>query len=395
MRAPSYPTTAPASRPRVLLVCSGLDHARRGFESFARECFEVLRDDPGVDIELVKGSGPPGPGERSIPSMRRNHPVVQALSRLSGARAYRIEALTFAFSVQPVVARRQPDVIYLSEWDTARALARLRSLTRQHFKLLLCNGTLVAEGFEHLDRVQDLTPAAHEYVLERGADPARHTVLPLGVHIEREFVRSTAAERLALRQRLGLPEDRTIVLSVAALNRQVKRLDYLIEEVAALPQPRPFVLMVGEGDADTPTLRSLTHQRLGEDGFDIRTVRPVEVPDLYRASDVFVLASLVESQGRALIEAAANGIPCVAHDYPITRYALADYGIFGDFTRSGSLTGLLREHAAANPEIIHGLARAARRHVYERFSWERLRPRYVELLKDVARAERRENARPG
>src|SRR2546421_10520552 len=134
--SPVKAATEPIRAARVLLVCSGLDHARRGFESFARECFEVLRDDPGVDIELVKGSGPPGPGERSIPSMRRNHPVVQALSRLSGARAYRIEALTFAFSVQPAVARRQPDVIYLSEWDTARALARLRALTRHHFNLL-------------------------------------------------------------------------------------------------------------------------------------------------------------------------------------------------------------------------------------------------------------------
>ena len=35
--------------PRVTLVCSGLDHARRGYESFARECFDAL-DAPVIRV---------------------------------------------------------------------------------------------------------------------------------------------------------------------------------------------------------------------------------------------------------------------------------------------------------------------------------------------------------
>src|SRR5437764_9168647 len=92
---------------RVLLVCSGLDHARRGFESFARECFDALREDPGVHIELVKGSGPRGERERSIPSLRRDRMPARALARVLRVRPFRAEALAFALALQPLLLRRR------------------------------------------------------------------------------------------------------------------------------------------------------------------------------------------------------------------------------------------------------------------------------------------------
>jgi 1,2-diacylglycerol 3-alpha-glucosyltransferase len=370
----------PAAAPLVLLVCCGLDHARRGFESFARECFDALRADPGIRIELVKGSGDSGPGERAIPTLRRDRRPALALSRIFGVRAFRFEALAFAFSLQPLLWRRKPDVVYLSEWDTARGLALLRKITRQRFKLVLSNGTFAPAGFEHLDRVQELTPANRDWLVDRGADPRRHTVLPLGFQIECELRLPTPMARSALRERLGLPRDRTIVISVAALNRSHKRLDYLIEELAALPEPRPFLLLVGEPDEETAEIRSLANHALGERGHSIRTVPAEEVPDLYRASDVFVLASLAEAQGRALIEAMSYGLPCVAHDSPVMRFAAGDHGLFGDLSQRGSLTRLLRHP----PESGAAQAQARHRHVYERFSWESLRPRYVEFLAELA-----------
>jgi glycosyltransferase involved in cell wall biosynthesis len=364
----------------VLVACAGLDHARRGFETFARECFAALSGEPGIELELVKGSGPRGERERSVPTLRRDRPIARATGRVLGARPFRIEALAFAFSLQPLIARRRPDLIYLSEWDTARGLAALRALTRQRFRLLLCNGTFAASGFEHLDHVQELTPAALEYVLARGADPLRHTVLQLGFRIDRELDLPSADERASLRARLGLPRDRSILISVAALNRSHKRLDYVIDEVAGLDAPRPFLVLVGEPDAETRALRALALDRLGADGHAFRTVPAAEVPDLLRASDAFVLGSLDEAQGRAPIEAAARGLPCFVHDSGVMRFALGDSGHYGDFSKRGALSGALRELRPPDPD----LAREAHRHVYEQFAWERLRPLYVKLLRAVA-----------
>jgi 1,2-diacylglycerol 3-alpha-glucosyltransferase len=370
------------SKPYVLLVCSGLEHARRGFESFARDCFDALRHDPGIRIELVKGSGPSGPGERSIPTLRRDGFVARALARVLKVRSFRLEALSFAFSLQPLLWARRPDVVFLSEWDTARGLSIMRSLTRQRFKMVLSNGTLAADGFDHLDCVQDLTPAAREYVLARGADPGRHIVLPLGFDMEPELTPLSKADRDALRERLDLPRDRGIVVSVAAFNRYHKRLDYLIEEVASLPEPRPFLLLLGQPEEETEGLKSLARELLGETHHSFRSVPSEQVADHCRASDVFVLASVYEGLPRALVEASALGLPCLTHEYPVTEYALGPHGFHADFTQRGALAGLISRLSGEDlaPE------RAIERHrfAYEHFSWDRLRPRYIELLRDVA-----------
>jgi glycosyltransferase involved in cell wall biosynthesis len=367
-----------------MLACSGLDHARRGFESFARDCFDVLRDDPRIDIELVKGSGPAAERERSIPSLRRDSWLAERLGRLSGREPFRFEHLAFAFSLQPAILRRKPDVVYFSEWHTGVGLAMLRRATRAKFKMLLSNGTMAVQGFEHLDRVQELTPAALEGVLQRGADPERHVMLPLGFPIGADFEPPSEAERTSLRQRYDLPLDRHVIVSVAALNRHHKRIDYLIEEVARLPEPRPFLLMAGQVETETAGLRTLARERLGDAGHSMRTVPQTEVVDLCRASDTFVLASLGEGLPRALVEALSYGLPCLTHDYGVSRFALGEHGSFADFSRPGELARLLEERIGEGRS--EDAARARHRYAYENFSWDRLRGRYVELLRELAGA---------
>lgn len=377
----------------VLLACSGLDHAHRGFESFARECFSALREEPGLDLSLVKGSGQSAPGERAVPALTRDAALSRALARAWGREPFRVEQVAFGLSLWPVIRRRRPDVVYLSEWHTGLMLAALRRSGGPSFRLVLCNGAMAVAGFGHLSRVQQLTPVAREIALAHGDAPARHVLLPLGFAVDPDFGPVPAAERAGLRERLRLPADRSIVLSVAALNRHHKRLDYLIEELARLPAPRPFLLLAGQTEDETPEIRALAAQRLGPDNYSIRTVAHAEVADLYRAADVFVLASLGEGLPRALIEALAAGLPCLAHDYAVARFALGTHGHFADFSAAGALTAALAAVLACRAEA----GRAADRHrfAYENFSWDRLRPRYVELLTEGAATGDRRSAPAG
>jgi 1,2-diacylglycerol 3-alpha-glucosyltransferase len=345
--------------PRVLLVCCGLDHARRGYESFARECFEALREEPRVHLELAKASGLPADREHLAWALRRDRAPAQAIGRLLRARAFRVEALSFALGLQAVIDRLHPHVVYVSEWDTARGLVAMRLIRRQKFRVLLCNGGFAAEGFEHLDHVQELTPAVLDYVVRRGADPGRHTVLPLGFALAKPSVGLSHHDRDALRKRLALPARSRIVLSV---------------------------LLAGEPDDETPELRALAARRLGPDGFTMRTVPAGEVSLLQRAADVFCLASLAEMQGRAVVEAASQGMPCVVHDSPIMRYALGEHGIYGDLAVRGTLRRLLEHEGQEAPATRLARGQALQAHVYDRFSWDRLRPRYVDLLRSVASA---------
>lgn len=364
-------------RIRVMLLCPGLDHAQRGFESFARDCFAAFRDDPEIDMRLVKGSGPPGERERALGGPTRDAAAVRAIARVVRARAFRVEHVAFALRVAPLVRRERPDVVYFSEWDVGRVLAVLS----RRAPLVLCNGTGAVTGFEHLARVQELTPVALAAVLERGGDPDRHVLLPLGFEIGAGFRPVTADERTRLRGRLGIPTDRPVIVSVAALNATEKRLDYLIEEVARLPAPRPYLVMAGQVEAETPRIRALAARLLGEEGHSIRTLAPGEVGDHLRAADRFVLASVYEALPRALVEALAHGLPCLVHDYPVTRHVLGAHGIFADLTRSGALTELLRAPDAVESEPQRQLAR--HEHARASFGWDRLRPRYRELFRSV------------
>jgi 1,2-diacylglycerol 3-alpha-glucosyltransferase len=101
---------------------------------------------------------------------------------------------------------------------------------------------------------------------------------------------------------------------------------------------------------------------------------------LLRASDVFVLASLAEGLPRALVEAMAQGLLCLAHDYPVAHYALGGHGRLADFTQPGALASLLRSSTNVNVDGHAAQARERHRFVYESFSWDRLRPQYVDML---------------
>lgn len=360
---------------RVLLACSGLEHAHRGYESFARECFDALRDDARLDMWLAKATGPSADHERAIPALKRDDRIARALGHVRGG-TLKVEQYAFGFSLQPMILRLRPDVVYFSEWYTGVALSGLRRLNRQRYALVLSNGSMAAEGFEPFDRVHQHTAPALEYVLARGADPARHILLPVGFRVPPAV--PTEDERRALRERLGLPRDRPIVTSVAALNRHHKRLDYVIEEVARMAPPRPFVLLVGQPEPETDGIRAQAHALLGEDGYSIRTVPRAEVDGLLRASDVFVLASLAEGLPRGLVEAMSHGLPCLAHDYSVARYALGEHGRFAEFTRAGALTALLEAQIGAPRDPARDDER--RRSVEARFGWDALRPRYVDML---------------
>jgi glycosyltransferase involved in cell wall biosynthesis len=353
-----------------------MEHAHRGYESFARECFDRLKDDPRLDMRLIKGSGPAADGERAVASLKREDALARALGRFWRGRGLEVEQLAFALSLQAEILRWKPDVIYFSEWYTGVGLNLLRRVNRRQYALVLSNGSMAPEGFHHFDRVHQHTAPALDFVLARGADPARQILLPVAFNVPTSV--PTADERTALRTQLGLPDDRKIVISVAALNSHHKRLDYLIEEVARLPEPRPFLLMVGQPEEETEGLRALAQERLGAEGHSFRTVTRSEVDGLLRASDFFVLASLAEGLPRGLVEGMAHGLPCLAHDYAVAHYALGKHGLLADFTQSGALAGLLGAHL--DDPYDPDRARERQRSVYDRFSWDTLAPQYVDML---------------
>ena len=373
---------------KLIILCPGLEHVRRGFETFSRECFDVLSQHADVQAALYKGTGSRASNEFVARTTRRDRPVARLGGRLSRTSGYYIELKVFAQRVRGAIAAQPGSVVLVNDRYLAQDLSGWRRRSGARFSLVQCNGGGDGPPF-HADLVLQPRPGLLSEALAGGEPPSRHILLPLGTRIQSAYTRTSEDDVRALRTRLGLPLDRPVLLSVAALTLQ-KRLDYVIREVASMPSPRPFLMLLGQRQGDTKAIEGLADQLLGPHGYATRTVPPPEVSDYYRAADAFVLASLHEGLGLVLVEALAHGLPCVAHDWDGARFALGEYGAIADLRNAGALRELL---APALAEEAGSPLRAARhRYAYERFGWDVLVDRYVEVLGGCAAAQSMEAA---
>lgn len=379
---------------KVFIICSGLGHVLRGYESFTRECFNILKKEPLIDITLFKGGGNSTDKEIVLWNLPQRSwfgtwlgQITQTLGRLvkghSSYNAYYIEQLTFTISLLPYIYQHKPDVIYFSDQSLGDFLGIWQHLTKQPYKLLFCDGAPMSPAAPRCDHIQRLTPVHFQTALEHGVPIEKQTLLPLGANISPTLEMPTPSERDELRRKLDLPEARPLVLSVAAINSSHKRMDYLIREMTSLPEPRPYLLLLGQQDSESPPIIQLGKKLLGDHNFQVRTVSSSDVKSYYLAADYFVLASLSEGLPRALIEAMSYGLPCLVHDYPVTQFALKDQGYYADFSKTGSLTNLINR--LLSQELDPSLSHLRHRSVYERFSWDKLRSNYVQMIQNCVR----------
>ncbi len=372
-------------RTKIFLPCSGLGRIRRGYESFTQECFEALLDEPRLDLHLFKGGGSLGGNETVLWSLPRASAPARWLGRLLRRDAYFVEQLTFFLGLRRHLAAGQPDVVYFSDGNLGNLLWRWRRKHGQRYRLILSNGGPLSPPFPRWDMVQQVSAVYYDDAKRAGQPDDRQVLLPYGFAIPKKLAVVEPTANAALRARLGLPTDRPVLLSVGAVNASHKRMDYLVRELAALPAPRPYLLMLGQSEDETASILALAEQSLGHGNFAIRSVRLEEMEQYYQASDLFTLASLQEGFGRVFIEALAHGLPCLAHDYAVAREVLAEKGFYGNFREPGALAGLVLNALAL------GSAEAARharhRRAYERFSWDMLGGQYVAMLRQCAAME--------
>jgi 1,2-diacylglycerol 3-alpha-glucosyltransferase len=366
----------------VFIVCSGLGNIQRGYESFTQECFEALSESLKLDITLFKGGGESTEQQIRLWNFPRNYPFTKQLITVFGkhpkfSNPYFLEQASFCLSLIPHILHQRPDVIFFSDFELGTMLWNWRRISKLSYKLLFSNGAPNGPPFSRMDCVQQLTPTYYQSAIDAGESTERHTLVPYGIKVKAEYSPLTQSQQEVLRSQLNLPLNRPIILSVAAIKKTHKRMDYLIREVARLPEPRPYLILLGQIDEESSEVIQLGCRLLGSDNFQVKTVTYDEINSYYRVADLFALASLNEGFGRVLLEAMSNGLPCLVHDYEVTRFVLKDQGYFADLTTIGSLSALIKEVLIQNSNDIK-----YQRHnfIYEHYSWDRLRPAYLEMI---------------
>ena len=120
-------------------------------------------------------------------------------------------------------------------------------------------------------------------------------------------------DRSEIRLKLGIPSDHKILLYVGRLAKE-KNMSTLLEMAAIAFQSDPSLRLwlVGDGPYRTECVRMTRELGIGDRVKFVGFIPRAEVDRYYAAADLFVFASITETQGLVVQEAMNYGLPAVA-----------------------------------------------------------------------------------
>lgn len=366
------------TQPRIALLCSGLGNIRRGHEVFARDLFDLLRN--SVPITLYKGAGEPTPNEIVIEHIPRFSPLLEGIHVQASARwrdaaieqeRMRIEGITFAYSALPHLIDEAYDIVHCLEREVCEVIYANRHLFSVTPKIVFSNGGAIpAFRLPPCDFVQEYT----DYNRRRSARK-KAFVIPHGVDTTR-FRPDVPTD---FRNRMNIPSDAFVALSVGTICHWHKRMDHVIREVAQVPDA--WLVIVGQESPDSAAIREMGHT-LMRDRIVFTSMPHDELPAVYAAADVFVLGSLFETFGIVYIEAMAAGLPVFCTNHPNQR-SIVQEGVFVDMRKPGALSTALRNR---RPTELRALGQKGREIAVAQYDLRALEQAYLHAYERIARS---------
>lgn len=179
-------------------------------------------------------------------------------------------------------------------------------------------------------------------------------------------------DKSAIRERMGLPKDKKIVLFAAMkASDERKGMRYLVEATKIIAQQRDDLLcLIAGGNGEEMAGQFPLPAR--SSGF----VAPSDMPDLYNAADVFVTPSLQDNLPNTIMEAMACGTPCTGFRTGGIPEMIdhLENGYVAEYRNAKDLAnGLLWTLFEADTKA---LSANARRKVEKEYTWKKIAQQY-------------------
>jgi glycosyltransferase involved in cell wall biosynthesis len=212
-------------------------------------------------------------------------------------------------------------------------------------------------------------------------DQGKIRIVPNGVDTQR-FKPSKSGD--AIKRQIGLKHNLCMLFVGRLIPR--KGLPFLIEAAKHVVKEynQAIFLVVGNGPLKNNLASYLEKLNLSANFFFLGDVKESVLPALYNCADVFVLPSLQEGQGIALLEAQATAKPVVAFDVGGVREAVLEKET-GLLTKPDS-----RELAEAILKLLRDsslrekMGHKGREFVSHNFSWDVCSRRMLQVYREVA-----------
>lgn len=199
--------------------------------------------------------------------------------------------------------------------------------------------------------------------------PDRITVIPNGVD-SATFHPVDAMARRTLRHRLGLPADACLALFLGG-DWERKGLRDAISAVAGVPDVE--LVVVGAGNQSPMREHAARVGAAGQVRFVGRSAEPER---WYQAADLLLFPSRYEAFSLVTLEAAASGLPIIAHAINGTEDLITDgeNGFLSDLGAEALRAHLttLRDDRALRERVGSAAARSAQRYAWDRIAAEHL-----------------------
>lgn len=177
-----------------------------------------------------------------------------------------------------------------------------------------------------------------DFYLRRGFKAENIGSMPYCVDNDHFRQKAEATDVSALRAELGMDADRSVILYASKLMRR-KFPDQLLQAYAQLPEPRPYLLYVGDGELRAALEAEVKVQKLG----DVRLLgfrNQSELPAFYALADIFVLPSINETWGLVINEAMNAGCAIISTDQVGSAVDLVEHGKNGYVLKAGDIPAL-------------------------------------------------------
>lgn len=238
-------------------------------------------------------------------------------------------------------------------------------------------------GYKACAMVHAVSSGLRGDLVANGLPERKIRVILNGVDCVR-FSPVTAAERIALRKRHGLPGD-SLVIGIVGRFGAFKGHSRLIQGFGQLAaeHPRLHLLMVGDHGPEKERVLELAaasphRERIVWSGFQ------ADPSDFHRMMDLLVVPSENEGLSNAMLEAMACGVACLAHPACGANEVLEDgvNGLLRPMADAEQLASAI--HAAiADPPRLQQMGAEARRRAVEGFSMAAMLSGYGRLYEEI------------
>jgi glycosyltransferase involved in cell wall biosynthesis len=289
-----------------------------------------------------------------------------------------------------IIRKGRPDIVH-SHMVHANLLARIvRPLAP--FPVLICSARNIDEGgrlreflYRLTDPLCDLTTQVSQAGLERyvrvGAVP-RHKIryIPNGVDTER--FKPNPEGRLKVRRELGV--NGFVWLAVGRFDPQ-KDYPNMLQAFARVVRERSDTTLLIAGDGPLRKAMESMALDLGISEYVRFLGIRRDVPQLMNAADAYVMSSSWEGMPNVLLEASATGLPIVATNVGGNREVVLD-GITGFLVpprNPEALAEAVLRMMDLPEEKRREMGKAARKHVEDNFSLDRIVDMWEALYKEL------------